>query len=113
MRKPIIGYGADNMGEQYENSSIWGKDRPHNLVLYLACVSGIPGMLLYMTAVVIIIVKGIIKLFKNSEEGKIALLVVVAYMFSSMFGNSMFYTSPFFFIFLGNLMNSNLSKKEE
>ena len=90
-----------------------GKDRPHNLILYLACVSGIPGMLLYMTAVGIIVIKGIIKLFKNSENGKIFLLVVIAYLISSMFGNSMFYTSPFFFIFLGNLMNTNLTQKEE
>ena len=112
-RKPIIGYGADNIGEQYENALIRGKDRPHNLILYLACVSGIPGMFLYMTAVGIIIIKGIIKLFKNDEEGKIFLLVVVTYMISSMFANSMFYTSPFFFIFLGSLMNSNLNKKEQ
>lgn len=113
LRNPIIGYGADNLGEQYENSLMRGKDRPHNLILYLACVSGIPGMLLYITAVGIIVIKGIIKLFKNNENEKIALLVVVAYLISSMFGNSMFYTSPFFFIFLGNLMNSNLDKNKE
>ena len=112
LRKPIIGYGADNLGEQYENVLMRGKDRPHNLILYLACVSGIPGMLLYITAVGIIVIKGIIKLFKNSDNGIISLLVVVAYLISSMFGNSMFYTSPFFFIFLGNLMNSNLNKKK-
>jgi len=113
LKKPIIGYGAENLGEHYANAAMPGKDRPHNLILYLACVSGIPGMLIYMTAVGIIIIKGIIKLFKNNKEGKIFLLVVVTYMFSSMFGNSMFYTSPFFFIFLGSLMNSNLNKKEE
>lgn len=113
LRKPIIGYGADNLGEQYENVLMRGKDRPHNLILYLACVSGIPGMLLYVIAVGIIVVKAIIKLMKNNNSGIISLLVVVTYLISSMFGNSMFYTSPFFFIFLGNLMNSNLNKKEE
>ncbi|MBQ2835742.1 MAG: O-antigen ligase family protein [Clostridia bacterium] len=113
LRKPIIGYGADNLGEQYENVLMYGRDRPHNLILYLACVSGIPGMLLYLTAVGIIVVKGIIKLMKDNDNGIISLLIVVAYLISSMFGNSMFYTSPFFFIFLGNLMNSNLNKKEE
>lgn len=113
LRKPIIGYGADNLGEQYENVLMHGRDRPHNLILYLACVSGIPGMLLYVIAVGIIVVKAIIRLMKNNDTGIISLLVVVAYLISSMFGNSMFYTSPFFFIFLGNLMNSNLNKKEE
>ena len=113
LKNPIIGYGADNLGEQYENVQMRGKDRPHNLILYLACVSGIPGMLLYVIAVGIIVIKAIIKLMKNNDNGIISLLVVVAYLISSMFGNSMFYTSPFFFIFLGNLMNSNLNKKEE
>ena len=111
MKKPIIGYGAENLVPEYIKLWMDGSDRPHNLILYLACVSGIPGMLIYMVAVGIIIIKGIIKLFKNNESGKIFLLVVVTYMFSSMFGNSMFYTSPFFFIFLGNLMNSK--QKEE
>lgn len=113
LKNPIIGYGADNLGEQYDTVLLYGKDRPHNLILYLACVSGIPGMLIYLLAVAIIIIKGIIKLFKGNEKVKIYLLVVIAYMISSMFGNSMFYTSPFFFIFLGSLYNGNLKKDEK
>jgi len=113
LKNPIIGYGADNLGEQYDTVLLYGKDRPHNLVLYLACVSGIPGMLIYLLAVGIIIIKGIIRLIKGKDDVTIFLLVVIAYMISSMFGNSMFYTSPFFFIFLGFLYNNNLEKYEK
>lgn len=110
LEKPIIGYGPDNLAEKYEDQGI-DQDRPHNLLIYLACVSGIPGMIIYITSVGIIVVKGIKKLLNNKYSGLIYLLVVITYLISSMFGNSMYYTSPYFFIFLGSLMNDNLKNK--
>lgn len=110
--KPIIGYGPDTLRHQYLMSGI-DQDRPHNLIIYLACVSGIPGMLIYMTAVGIIVIKGIRKLLSANKDGMIYLIIVITYLISSMFGNSMYYTSPYFFIFLGSLMHYNLAKKEE
>ena len=58
-RNPIFGYGPDNLGREYILEGINGQDRPHNLLIYLAGVSGIPGMLIYITAVGIIIIKGL------------------------------------------------------
>ena len=55
--------------------------------------------------------KGIKKIFKSDKQGTIYLMVVITYLISSMFGNSMFYTTPYFFIFLGYLMSSNLIKE--
>ena len=112
-KKPIIGYGPETLRHQYLINSRIDQDRPHNLIIYLACVSGIPGMLLYMTAVGIIVVKGIKKLLSQNKDGIIYLIIIITYLISSMFGNSMYYTSPYFFIFLGSLMNSNLIKKED
>ena len=100
LKKPIIGYGPDNLKDEYLRAGI-NQDRPHNLIIYLACVSGFPGMLLYVTAVGIIVIIGIKKLFKGDQNAKIYLMIVIAYLISSMFGNSMYYTSPYFFIFLG------------
>lgn len=110
LERPIIGYGPDNLAEKYEEQGI-DQDRPHNLLIYLACVSGIPGMIIYITAVGIIVVNGIKKILNNKYSGLIYLLVVITYLISSMFGNSMYYTSPYFFIFLGSLMNDNLKNK--
>lgn len=111
LKKPIIGYGPDNLREEYLRAGI-EQDRPHNLIIYLACVSGFPGMLLYVTAVGIIVIIGIKKLFQGDQNVKIYLMIVIAYLISSMFGNSMYYTSPYFFIFLGSLMHYNLKEKE-
>lgn len=110
-KKPIIGYGPDNLKDEYLRKGI-DQDRPHNLLIYLACVSGIPGMVLYVTAVGIIVIRGIKKIFNNERQGVIYLIVVITYLISSMFGNSMYYTSPYFFIFLGSLMHYNLNKQK-
>ena len=110
LNSPIIGYGPDNLRPMYAELKI-NQDRPHNLLIQLATTSGIPGMLLYVTAVGIIVVKGVMRLLKNNENGKIFLIIVATYLVSAMFGNSMYYTSPYFFITLGCLMNCNLNKK--
>lgn len=111
LERPIIGYGPDNLGIKYMFEDI-SQDRPHNLIIYLSAVSGIPGMIIYVTAVGMIIIKGIKKLIQGNENTKIFLIVVITYLISSMFGNSMPYTSPYFFIFLGSLMNINLQKEK-
>ena len=45
----------------------------------------------------------------NSESNiqKIMFFTIIAYLMSSMFGNSTILTSPYFFIFLGFLMCEN------
>ena len=110
--RPIIGYGPDNLKEKYESVSV-RQDRPHNLLIQLATTSGIPGMILYVTAVGIILIRGIKNLINNNGSGKIFLIIVITYLISAMFGNSMYYTSPYYFIFLGFLMNCNSYKPEE
>ena len=110
--RPIIGYGPDSLKQKYASLSI-NQDRPHNLIIYLACVSGIPGMLIYITAVGIIVIKGMKKLLKENKQESIYLIIIITYLMSSMFGNSMFYTTPYFFIFLGSLMSYNLVKPKE
>ena len=110
---PILGYGPDNLGTKYDSVGITDQDRPHNLLIQLATTSGLPGLILYVIAVGIIIIKGIKEFLKKDEKGQVFLLVVITYLISAMFGNSMYYTSPYFFIFLGFLMNSNFYDKKE
>ena len=110
---PILGYGPDNLDAKYDSVGIIDQDRPHNLLIQLATTSGLPGLILYVTAVGIIIIKGIKEFLKKDEKGQEFLVVVITYLISAMFGNSMYYTSPYFFIFLGFLMNSNFYDKKE
>ena len=62
-----------------------------------------------------IIIKRSVKNFNIEDTVQVvSLFVIIAYLISAMFGNSMFYTSPYFFVFLGFLMmkpeNNRLDK---
>ena len=110
LEKPILGYGPENLEQEYARFNI-DQDRPHNLIIQLATTSGIIGLLLYCTSIGIIIIRGIKKIREKESIGKVVLFVVIAYLISAMFGNSMYYTSPYFFIFLGWLMKDNIRDK--
>ena len=105
-QKPILGYGAENLEAEYAKYNV-NADRPHNLLIQLATTSGIPGLLLYVSAIAIILFRGIKYLKVDDEVYLVAYFVTLAYLISAMFGNSMYYTSPYFFIFLGFVMNKN------
>ncbi|MVX62582.1 hypothetical protein GKZ28_02545 [Clostridium chromiireducens] len=98
--KPLFGYGPDNLGDQYAKVKV-GTDRAHNEIIQYAASLGIPAAIFYVIA----IMNYFIVFIRNRK--KISILeigmfcAVVAYLVSSMFGNTMYYTSPFFFMLLG------------
>jgi len=101
-QKPILGFGPENLGEQYKlvlTTHI--TDRPHNELIQYAASLGIPAALLYLSSLVLHC-KNLIKKRKNIAFISVGLAcVLLAYLASSMFGNTMFYTSPYFFMILG------------
>jgi len=107
LERPILGYGPENLREKYSEVGI-NQDRPHNLLIQLATTSGIIGIVTYVTVIVIILIRGVKRLNMENQIHTISFFVVVSYLISAMFGNSMYYTSPYFFIFLGFLMNENI-----
>ena len=50
LEKPILGHGPENLGHKYGEAHI-NSDRPHNLLIQLLTTSGIPGFLLYCSAI--------------------------------------------------------------
>lgn len=108
--KPIFGYGPDNLGDQYAKVKI-GTDRPHNEIIQFAASLGIPAALFYIIAIATHFMV-FIKQRKQVSRLQIAILcTLIAYLTSSMFGNTMYYTSPFFFMLLG--MSSGMQKLVE
>lgn len=100
IEKPLFGYGPDNLGDQYAKVKI-ATDRAHNEVIQYAASLGIPAAIFYIIAIAnyfIVFIRNR-KLISILEIGMFC--AVVAYLVSSMFGNTMYYTSPFFFMILG------------
>lgn len=98
--KPFLGYGFENVKYEYAKLEI-NVDKPHNLILELSLNSGIPSMIIYFVLVGSIIIKRIKQIRMIQSFHLMSLLIVIAYLISSMFSNSTFYVSPYFYIFLG------------
>ena len=98
--RPLVGYGPDNLGQRYTEVGA-RNDRPHNELLQFAASLGLPAALCYVAAMLC----HLLRFLKNLKKVDMALLslftVLLAYLTSSMFGNTMYYTSPFFFLLLG------------
>ncbi|MDD2534645.1 MAG: O-antigen ligase family protein [Eubacteriales bacterium] len=101
MEKPLWGYGPDNLGSRYAVSTAAFSDRPHNELIQFAASLGIPAMLFYLAGLAAHLQSFIVQR-KKVDEFTIGLFALIgAYLISSLFGNTMFYTSPYFFLFLG------------
>ena len=92
---PWTGFGIEGLLNTY------GVGTPHNELLQYAEFFGIPAMLLYLSAVIVILVT----ILKHSEQfSKMTLVcfcVCVGYLIGSFFGVAIYYTTPFIYIFLG------------
>ncbi len=112
LEKPILGYGAENLEAEYARYNI-EQDRPHNLIIQLATTSGLPGLILYLSGIILILIRGVKKLKESNNIYLAAYFAVIAYLISAMFGNSMYYTSPYFFILLGFIFNKDKTRENK
>lgn len=103
--KPLLGFGVEGLLLEHAVGT------PHNELMQYAAYFGIPVMLIYLSAVVTIFVR---VLRQNKTLDKMTLVcfcVSVGYFVSSMFGVAIFYTTPFFFIFLGLTYSEMMHKQ--
>lgn len=109
-KKPIFGYGLENIASEYTAYNMY-QTRPHNFILEMLMSVGLIGtILLFYNLGRIIIPK--LKQIKNLKTSScLALYVVLGYLINLMFGNSMFYTSAYFYFFLGLLIQKEGSNE--
>ena len=103
--KPFFGYGPDNLGYRYMQDGIQ-QDRPHNEFIQIAASLGIPALVFYVVA----LFKQFKLIINNIDKVDISVVslntIIFTYLVSSFFGNTMFYTSPFYFMILGMSVRS-------
>ena len=108
--RPIFGYGPDCFFDLYYLKTGVLNQRPHNEFLQIAASLGFPALGFYLAGLGSLFVR-FIKRFKALSPLQLTLFVcVLSYLISSFFGNTMYYTSPYFFMLLGFCFN--LSKNE-
>jgi len=100
--RPVFGYGAEGLINKYAELGFIN-DRPANEYIQYAAFFGIPSLIFYLLALFSIF----IVCMKNLKTLKpITLAIggcVLAYAISACFGNTMYYTTVYFYMFLGLL----------
>ena len=94
---PIFGIGSD-MSNPIMFDHIC--DRPHNEFIQYALFYGIPGFLLYFGLLVSIMLPDLINIKKIRKETFFCFIITIAYLFNSLFGNTIYYITPLFIIIL-------------
>ena len=112
LEHPLIGGGMECLNEYFKTHNAGYNDRPHNIILQFTSFIGIPGAIIY---IILIGYLAIINL-KNLNKDTTYFMVYVSamcYFISSNFGNSMYYTSPYFMILLGFLISMQFTNSKE
>ena len=108
--KPLFGYGPEGTYYTWIFEDDMGYDRPHNEYIQTALFMGIPAAILYLTGLFMLFIYCIKNRKQLPSYAIISGTAVFAYCISAFFGNSMYYTTPYYFMMLGML--SPIRQKE-
>ncbi len=104
LKHPLFGGGMECLKKYYYNECyIFYSDRPHNMILQISAFIGIPGALVYLALIIYLAISNL-KIMKKNSIHIMVYFSAMCYFISSLFGNSMYYTSPYFMILLGLLI---------
>ena len=109
LKHPLLGGGMEHLRNYYHKKGITYNDRPHNIILQVSSFIGIPGAIIYIIFILYIAISNY-KLLNNTVH-IMTYFTAMCYFISSLFGNSMYYTSPYFMILLGLLIGFSRCKK--
>ena len=102
---PILGYGPEQLNEKYAGELggvlAGGTDRPENEYIQYMVFMGIPGFVMYMGALISMMICQLKKIKKMELITIASAGCALAYAAGACFGNSMYYTTPYFYMFLG------------
>ena len=102
---PLLGLGPDQEPPGHENANF--SDRPANEYLYHAVFHGIPALIFYLGFLFSLAAYCLKHIKELSESAIIAAGCVITYCISAFFGNAVYYTACYLFLFLGFLLPRN------
>lgn len=100
LEKPLFGHGPDNLGYAYTAIQSGLSDRPHNEMIQFAASLGFPALVFYLIAIGSHIVT-FFCCFRRLSIVQLSLFASVgSYLVNSIFGNTMYYTTPYYIMML-------------
>lgn len=113
-KKPLFGYGLENLEEPYSSIVMCDStDRPHNIFIQLGATTGIVGLLLYIIFLSITFINVLMKHKIIDKEIMIFVFMSISYIISLFFGNSMFYTTPYYMTSLGVIFSIYFKERKK
>ena len=97
-KRPIFGYGPQGLIRVHALS---GARMPHNTYLQVAAYTGIPGLIVYLAALLTLAVHHAKRIKKLDAAVLIASGAAFAYLVSQTFGAPIYNAEPYFWLFLG------------
>ena len=110
-RKPVFGYGPEHLDE--ELSEIMWVKRPDNEFIQYGVFLGVPAVLFYIASLIWLFIHQWGRMKTLDRNILVAAGCVVAYMVSCQFGVTVFYTTPYLFIFWGMAAGRTPDKQEQ
>jgi len=96
--RPLFGFGPNGF---IGANSITNGDIPHNEYLQITAFLGIPGIILFLGSLITLCVNKLRKVKKLSLSVLCTGTVMIVYLASACFGNPIFNTYPYFWMFFG------------
>lgn len=109
-KSPIFGYGEDGIEDLYEAAG-FVQDRPANEYLEYAAYFGIPGLILYVLFLIGLFINRLRNIGHLDMITMAAGGIAISYAVSACFGNTAYYTTVYFFLFLGMVSDCRLDNK--
>ena len=97
-KRPLFGYGPEQIDEEIFKDMV--VSRPDNEIIQHGAFLGVPGMLFYLLALLSLFLHQWIYMKRLDVTTLIAAGCVISYIVSSLFGVTIFYTVPYFYMFL-------------
>ena len=109
----MLGKGLENLIYVLKNADGNSEGRSHSLIFQLAGTVGVPGMILYFLGIGWIFISNLKNIKNWNTFTYTGMAVIVSYIISSTMGNSGFYTSGYFYIFVGFVVVGMMELKDD
>jgi hypothetical protein len=112
-QKPIFGWCEDGLVGCFAEKGMIERDRPACEYLQYAAFYGIPALIYYMAAILLIAMDRLKKIYHLSPLILVSAGAVVAYLISACFGNTTNYVTMHFFLLLGMMTGDINTNKND
>ena len=99
LNHPLLGSGLEQLTPYYKSLNFI-QTKPANEYIYILVSSGFPALIFYLMWIGKIFLNKIKKIKVLSNTELIGILCSISYLISAFFGNSTFYITPYFLMFL-------------